>query len=119
MDDAMKGPTIFDRIVAGEAPADVVFENEDVLAFRDINPQAPIHVLVIPKRRIERLEELPDGDPAASGRFVLGVIEVVRRLGLPEDGYRVVINSGKNGQQSVDYLHAHVLGGRQMTWPPG
>ena len=115
----MKGSTIFDRILAGEAPADIVFENEDVLAFRDVNPQAPVHVLVIPKRRIGRFEEMSGRGPAETGRFFLGVIEVVRRLELPEDGYRLVINSGKNGQQSVDYLHAHVLGGRQMTWPPG
>jgi histidine triad (HIT) family protein len=119
MDNSMEQRTVFDRILNREAPADIVFENKDVLAFQDINPQAPIHVLVIPKRRINRFEELADRDFAEAGRFILGITEVVRRLGLPEDGYRVVINSGKNGQQSVDYLHAHVLGGRQMTWPPG
>jgi histidine triad (HIT) family protein len=111
--------TIFDRILSREAPADIVFENEYVLAFRDINPQAPVHVLVIPKRRINRFEELADRDPEEIGRFILGIVEVVRQLQLPDSGYRVVINNGKHGQQSVDYLHAHILGGRQMTWPPG
>jgi histidine triad (HIT) family protein len=119
MDNSVEHRTIFDKIIDRKAPADIVFENEDVLAFRDVNPQAPTHVLVIPKRRISRFEELANREAAESGRFILGVIEVVRRLGLPEDGYRVVINSGKNGQQSVDYLHAHILGGRQMSWPPG
>ena len=115
----MEGRTVFDRIISGEAPADIVYENEDVLAFRDINPQAPIHVLVVPKRRIDRFEKLADRDPAESSRFILGVTEVVRKLELQAEGYRIVINSGRNGQQSVDYLHAHILGGRQMSWPPG
>jgi histidine triad (HIT) family protein len=113
----VKHTTIFDRILSREAPADIVFEDQDVLAFRDIRPQAPVHVLVIPKRRAARLEEL-DGLEAEAGRFMSGVIRVVRKLGLPE-GYRVVVNSGRHGQQSVDYLHAHILGGRQMSWPPG
>ena len=115
----MSEATIFDRILAGEAPADIVFEDEDVLAFRDINPQAPVHVLVIPKKRIARFEELSKKVEAETGRFFLGVIKVIEHLDLPKDGYRVVINSGKHGQQSVDYLHAHILGGRQMSWPPG
>jgi len=111
--------TVFDKILAGQAPADIVFEDDDVLAFHDINPQAPIHVLVIPKRRVPRFEQLAERDALESQRFLLGIIEVIRRLELPRDGYRVVINSGKAGQQSVEYLHAHILGGRQMTWPPG
>jgi histidine triad (HIT) family protein len=111
--------TIFDKILARQAPADILFEDEEVLAFRDINPQAPVHVLVIPKKRVTRFEELSQKSEAEVSRFFLGVIKVIEHLDLPSDGYRVVINSGKYGQQSVDYLHAHVLGGRQMSWPPG
>ena len=111
--------TIFDKILARQAPADILFEDEDVLAFRDIDPQAPVHVLVIPKKRVTRFEELSEKTEAETGRFFLGVIKVIRHLDLPRDGYRVVINSGKHGQQSVGYLHAHILGGRQMSWPPG
>jgi histidine triad (HIT) family protein len=119
MDSSMNRRTVFDRIVAGEVPADIVFENDDVLAFRDINPQAPVHVLVIPKKRASRLEQLAGRDHEEAGRFLMGVIQAARRLDLTGSGYRVVINSGKDGQQSVEYLHAHILGGRQMTWPPG
>jgi histidine triad (HIT) family protein len=115
----MDNPTIFDKILAREAPADIVFEDEDVLAFRDINPQAPIHVLVIPKKRVASFEELADRGSLQTGRFILGIIKVIQELGLPSGGYRIVFNSGKYGQQEVDYVHAHVLGGRQMTWPPG
>ena len=111
--------TVFDKILAGKAPADVVYEDQEVLAFRDINPQAPIHVLVIPKKRVTRLEQLSEEDSSEVGRFFKGVIKVVEQLDLSREGYRVVINSGKHGQQSVDYLHAHILGGRQMSWPPG
>jgi histidine triad (HIT) family protein len=111
--------TVFDRILAKEVSADIVYEDEDILAFRDINPQAPVHVLVIPKRRIRRFEELASRDSEEASRFVLGIIKVVRRLDLSDYGYRVVINSGKAGQQSIDYVHAHILGGRQMGWPPG
>ena len=115
----MDNPTVFDKILAKEAPADIVFEDEDVLAFRDINPQAPVHVLVIPKKRIANFEELSDWGSVQTGRFILGIIKVIQLLGLPSNGYRVVFNSGKHGQQAVAYVHAHILGGRQMAWPPG
>ena len=110
---------IFCEIAAGRIPSTKVYEDEDVLAFRDINPLAPVHVLVIPKRKIARLEELADRDGAEAGRFMLGIIKVVQQLDLAADGYRIVLNSGRAGQQSVAYAHAHILGGRQMTWPPG
>ncbi len=111
--------TIFDKIVRGEIPADVVFENDDVLAFRDINPQAPVHVLVIPKRKVGSFNQLKESTPEETGLFLNGVSKVADFLKLSEDGYRIVMNCGKHGQQTVEYLHAHILGERQMKWPPG
>ena len=111
--------TIFDRILAKEAPADIVYEDDDVLAFRDINPQAPVHVLVIPKARISGFTALVDQDCETVGRFVTAVSRVAGELGIDHKGYRVVFNSGRHGQQTVEYLHAHILGGRQLNWPPG
>ncbi len=111
--------TIFDRILAGEAPADVVADDEHLLAFRDINPQAPVHVVVIPKRKVRSFAELGRLDAAAVGAFMQGVARVAAELGLEERGYRVVFNCGRHGQQTIDYLHAHILGGRQLRWPPG
>jgi histidine triad (HIT) family protein len=111
--------TIFDRIIGGEIPVEPVFENDDVLAFRDINPQAPVHVLVIPKKRIERFSRLVDWDDGSAGRFIRSVSEAAEMLGLNKEGYRIVFNNGTDGGQEVEYLHAHILGGRKMTWPPG
>lgn len=111
--------TIFDKILKGDIPADVVFENDKVLAFRDINPQAPVHVLVIPKKKVESFNDLKDVSPEETGLFLNSVSEVAGLLGLAEDGYRIVMNCGKIGQQTVEYLHAHILGERQMKWPPG
>lgn len=111
--------TIFDRILAGEIPADRVFESEDALAFRDVNPQAPTHVLVIPKHRMSSLADAAETAPDLLGRYVRDIARVARDLGLEESGYRVVFNTGRDGQQTVNYLHAHILAGRQMQWPPG
>lgn len=111
--------TIFERILEGEIKADVVFENDHVLAFNDIDPQAPVHVLVIPKKKIAGFPDLSGADDAYTGGFFKHVAEVAKQLGLEKDGYRIVLNSGRHGQQSVQYLHAHILGGRQMSWPPG
>ncbi len=111
--------TIFDKILAGTIPSAKVYEDEDVLAFRDVNPQAPTHVLVIPKKRAVNFTELKDRDEEEVGRFFQKAARVADKLGLDEEGYRVVINSGRHGQQTVAYLHAHILGGRQMNWPPG
>lgn len=111
--------TIFARIIAGEIPADKVYEDEHVIAFRDIHPVAPVHVLVVPR---EPLVSVADADPAHAlllGRVMLAAAEVARRLGLEEGGYRLVTNIGADGGQSVPHLHVHVLGGRQMSWPPG
>lgn len=111
--------TIFDKILKKEIPADVVFEDENILAFRDINPQAPVHVLVIPKKKVASFNDLKDQPAEDLGKFMQGVSQVAIDLGLGEDGYRIVMNCGSNGQQTVEYLHAHILGERQMKWPPG
>ena len=111
--------TIFDKILLGDIPCQKIFEDEFVLAFRDVNPQAPTHVLVIPKKKVERFEEYKSADPAEVGEFFTRVAQVASELGLEKRGYRIVINNGSDGQQSVDYLHAHILGGRQLAWPPG
>ncbi len=111
--------TIFDKILAKEVPANVVYEDDWVLAFRDINPQAPVHVVVIPKRKLERFAELKDRDAVEVGEFFKRVAKVAGELKLEANGYRVVVNNGRDGQQSVDYIHAHILGGRGLNWPPG
>jgi len=111
--------TLFQKIVDREIPADIVFENEDCLAFRDVDPKAPEHVLVIPKRPIANVAALADADQQLAGRILLTVRDVARQLGLEKNGYRIVANCGREGGQSVDHLHFHILGGRQMKWPPG
>ena len=109
--------TIFAKIIAREIPADIVYETDSVLAFRDIMPQAPVHVLVIPKQPVTSLATA--SDPALMGELMLACAEVARREGLEAGGYRVVTNIGRDGGQSVFHLHFHVLGGRPLTWPPG
>lgn len=111
--------TIFDKILAGQIPANVVYQDDWVMAFRDVNPQAPTHVLVIPRKRCARFSELTTKDAVDVGEFFKRVALVAGKLGLEKDGYRVVINNGKHGQQTVEYIHAHILGGRQLHWPPG
>jgi histidine triad (HIT) family protein len=111
--------TIFSKIIRGEIPAARVFENEQVLAFRDISPQAPSHVLVIPKKPLPDIAAASADDAALLGELLLAAAEVARKEGLERDGYRIVINTGSHGGQTVFHLHLHVLGGRQMAWPPG
>lgn len=111
--------TVFDRILAGRLPARIVHEDEDVLAFHDLHPQAPVHVLVIPKRKVASFAGLAGRPDEEVGRFFRKVGEVASRLGLDESGYRIVLNHGRDAMQSVDYLHAHILGGRRLGWPPG
>jgi histidine triad (HIT) family protein len=111
--------TLFEKIVAREIPAKVVFEDDEILAFHDVNPQAPVHVLVIPKRVIPRIAEAQPSDGPLLGRLLLTAKQVASDLGLSESGYRLVINSGRNGGETVPHLHVHVLGGRSMHWPPG
>jgi len=110
--------TIFKKIIDREIPADILFEDDCCLAFRDVAPQAPTHVLVIPKKEIASLANLEDADAALIAHIYLVIRNLARQLGL-DDGYRVVVNSGRDGGQSVDHLHFHLLGGRQLKWPPG
>jgi histidine triad (HIT) family protein len=111
--------TLFEKIIAREIPADIVYEDDQVLAFRDISPQAPVHVLVIPKKLIPRIGEAEDSDQALLGHLLLRARAVATTLGLAENGYRLVINNGKDGGESVPHLHCHILGGRPLSWPPG
>ena len=111
--------TIFDKILAGEIESEFVYEDEDVVAFKDINPQAPVHVLVLPRRKFVNLIDAKDIDAEELGRFIRGVSKCAEKLGVEKDGYRVVINSGPQAQQSVEYVHAHIIAGRQLQWPPG
>jgi histidine triad (HIT) family protein len=114
------GPTIFDKIIAKEIPADIVHEDDQCLAFRDVNPQAPIHILVIPKHRdgLTQLQHAREDQKGILGHLLYTASDIAKKEGL-EEGYRIVINDGKDGCQSVYHLHIHILGGRQMNWPPG
>jgi len=113
-----EGPTIFDKILDGTIPAKFIHDDEKCVAFNDVNPQAPVHFLVIPRKRIAMIEEAEDGDGDLLGHLLLTARKVAKEQGLAK-GYRVVINNGPDGAQSVYHLHIHVLGGRQLTWPPG
>lgn len=110
---------LFCRIASGEQDADVVDEDDRWLAFRDINPQAPTHVLVVPKRHVDHVDDLGADDRDLAGELLLAAGRVARQEGLAEEGYRVVANTGRRAGQSVFHLHFHVLGGRSMKWPPG
>jgi histidine triad (HIT) family protein len=111
---------IFCRIASGEIPATVVARNEHGLAFRDLHPQAPTHVLVIPIRHFKSAGDVPDQErDAVLGALLRLTVQVADQLGLADSGYRMVVNTGKQGGQTVDHLHVHLLGGRQMQWPPG
>ncbi len=110
--------TLFTKIVNREIPADIVYEDDQCLAFRDISPQAPTHVLVIPKKEIPTLDDLTEEDEAVIGRIYLVIQRVAAELGLT-NGYRVVVNCKEDGGQAVDHVHFHLLGGRQLGWPPG
>ena len=111
--------TLFEKIIAREIPAKFVFEDDDVIAFHDVNPQAPVHALIVPKRVIPRLAEANESDQALLGKLILTAMKVARDLGISESGYRVVINSGPDAGESVPHLHVHLLGKRALTWPPG
>jgi histidine triad (HIT) family protein len=110
--------TIFSRIIRREIPVDIVYEDDLAIAFKDINPQAPVHILVIPKEPIAQLADAESKDHALMGHLLLTAKRVAQQAGL-KNGYRLVINSGPDGGQTVYHLHLHILGGRQMAWPPG
>jgi histidine triad (HIT) family protein len=109
---------LFCRIIKKELPSDIVYEDDDVLAFRDVKPQAPVHVLIIPKRHIASLADLTEQDKDAMGHAMFCASRLARDLGISE-GYRVVVNCGKDAGQSVFHIHMHLLGGRSLGWPPG
>jgi histidine triad (HIT) family protein len=111
--------TLFEKIIAREIPATIVYEDDLVLAFRDIKPQAPTHVLIIPKKPIPRIAEASPEDHPILGHLLLKAAEVAEKLNLTKGGYRLVFNNGPDAGEAVPHLHCHILGGRKMTWPPG
>lgn len=115
----MADKTLFEKIRDREIPAKIVHEDDDCLAFRDISPQAPIHILVVPKQVIPRIGEASPGDAALLGRLLLTAAHVARNEGIADTGYRLVINHGAHGGETVPHLHVHILGGRALSWPPG
>ena len=110
---------LFLKIIEREIPADIVYESEEILAFRDINPQAPVHVLIIPKVQIRTVNDIEPKHTDLIGKMFLVAAEIARDEGFAEDGYRVVMNCNQAGGQLVYHIHLHLLGGRQMGWPPG
>lgn len=113
----MSDPCLFCRVVRKEIPATIIFENDHVVAFRDIDPKAPTHVLVVPREHVASLNDAPDG--AMLGALLLAAAGIARTEGIAESGYRAVINTGGDGGQSVGHVHVHVMGGRRLAWPPG
>lgn len=111
--------TLFEKIIAREIPAALVYEDDQVAAFRDINPQAPVHVLIVPRKPVPRVALAGPEDQALLGHLLLKAAEVAEKLGLKETGYRLVINNGSDGGETVPHLHCHILGGRALQWPPG
>ena len=111
--------TLFEKIVAREVPATIVYEDDKVIAFRDINPQAPTHVLIVPKQPIPRIADAKPEDHQVLGHLLLKAAEVARQLGVSQTGFRLVFNNGSDAGEAVPHLHCHILGGRKLSWPPG
>jgi len=111
--------TLFERIIAREIPADIVHEDDLCLAFRDIGPQAPTHILLVPKKPIPRIAAATEEDQATLGYLLVTAAKIARQVGISETGFRLVINNGPHGGETVPHLHIHILGGRHMEWPPG
>lgn len=110
---------LFCKIVNHEINADIIYEDDEVIAFHDINPQAPIHILVIPKKHIATINDLEEEDIPLAGKIIYTAKKIAHKLGIAEDGYRILFNCNKQGGQHVFHIHLHILGGRQMLWPPG
>jgi histidine triad (HIT) family protein len=110
---------IFCRIAAGEVPSKIAWQDEEIVAFHDVDPRAPVHVLIIPRKHIASVNELDDADAPTIGRMYVKARDLARDLGVAETGYRLVMNTGPEAGQSVWHIHLHLLGGRRMTWPPG
>lgn len=111
--------TIFGKIIKREIPADIVYEDDDVLAFRDIDPKAPIHILIIPKKPIPTVNDIENEDAELVGKMIIAAKKIAKEMGIDESGYRLVMNCNKDAGQTVFHLHCHLLGGRQFLWPPG
>ncbi|OVE80349.1 histidine triad nucleotide-binding protein [bacterium J17] len=111
--------TIFHKIISKEIPSDIVFEDEQVIAIKDVNPAGPVHILCIPKKTIPKLADVEDGDKELLGHMLCTIRDIAKSQGLDEEGYRVVINNGAGGGQTVFQLHVHLIGGRDLSWPPG
>lgn len=110
---------LFLKIISREIPADIIYETEDVLAFRDINPQAPVHIVVIPKVHVETVDDLTESQESIAGKLLLAAAQIARNEGVADSGYRLVMNCRGHGGQTVFHIHMHLLAGRQMQWPPG
>jgi histidine triad (HIT) family protein len=113
------GDTIFGKIIRREIPADIVYENDDVIGFRDLNPQAPVHVLFVPRKPLATLNDAGPDDAELLGRLLLAAADYAKQEGLAEQGYRTVVNCNEHGGQTVFHLHVHLLAGRRLGWPPG
>ncbi len=111
--------TIFTKIINREIPADIIYEDDEILAFNDINPQAPIHILIIPKKEIKTINDIHSEDTAIIGKLFLIAKKIAKQVDISEDGYRVVMNCNEYGGQSVYHIHLHLIGGRKLSWPPG
>ncbi len=115
----MSDDCLFCKIIAGEIPSNKVYSDDDLYAFEDINPAAPQHILIIPKKHLTNINSANEKDEALLGKLLLRANEIAKELGLAEDGFRYVINTGRDGGQTVFHLHLHILGGRALSWPPG
>lgn len=111
--------TIFSKIIRKEIPAEIVFEDDDILAFNDINPQAPVHILVIPKIEIPTMNDMQQSHQLIIGKVMYRAAQIAKDLGLAKDGYRLVVNTNEGAGQTVFHIHCHLIGGRPLNWPPG
>ena len=111
--------TLFEKVIAREIPATIIYEDEKVIAFRDVKPQAPVHVLIVPKKPIPRIAEAKAEDHQVLGHLLIKAAEVAKQLGLVQSGYRLVFNNGPDAGEAVPHLHCHIIGGRKLAWPPG
>ena len=111
--------SLFTKIINREIPADIIYENDEIIAFNDINPQAPIHILIVPKKEISTINDINEEDRALIGEMFITAKKIAKDLKIDESGYRTIFNCNEHGGQTVDHIHLHLLGGRQLGWPPG